>query len=1475
MNIAFNNKVPASYKVAIFYLILLFIVVVAGWFTTRYLGDKARQEILQFNETTILIHSCHFTDELEHTEREVRVLSGSPLIAPALISRKDEDIANANSTLDRYNSNLGSSVSYLLDSNGMTIASSNRNDPNSFIGKSYHFRPYFIQAMKGSPGRYFALGVTSLKRGFYASYPVKDRKDRIIGVVVIKKDIDEIEAGMSRYLCVFIVDPNGIIFLSSRKDMTFKSLWPVSLETRHALLESGQFGKREFDAVLPLEIVDGMEIKFDGRNYLASRKVINPEGWSTVILTSTERILQYQLAGVIVIMWICTLILIPMIISHRTSRSAEMVRAGETRYRELFDNTGSGVAIYEVKDGGKDFIFKNFNKAAERIEGTRKEDIIGKSIYEVRPGIREFGLLDVFERVWRTGIPEHHPASFYHDQKLAVWFENFVYKLPTGEVVSVYDDITARKQAEEALRESQQMLQSVLDTIPARVFWKDLDSKYLGCNRAFALDAGFQSPEEIIGKNDFEMSWPEHADLYRSDDRLVVDTGIARLGYEEPQTTPSGDTIWLRTSKVPLFDLKGQIKGVLGTYEDITVNKRAENALQLSESRLRRAEVVALFGNWEFILGCDKVKASEGARIIYGLEGAEWSIPDVQMIPLPEYRDMLDKALSGLIEEGKPYNVEFKIRRPTDGKIIDIHSIAEYSPEKRVVFGVIQDITDRKRAEEALQESETRYRLLADNATDVIWTSGLDAQLTYISPSVTRLLGFTVEEAMARTMQQVYAPASFEKAMRVFSEEMAIESAGNADPTRSRMIELELVRKDGITVPVEANFCFLRDPTGKAIGVLAIARDITERKNAAKALHESELRFRTILQTANEGFWLIDNDTVTTDLNPRMCAMLGRNREEVFGRKIFDFVDSENKAIFEQQIGLRAQGEVGAYEIALSRPDGSNVLCQFNSTPLFDGSGNKVGSFAMVTDISARKRAEIALRTSEERFSRFFRSSPVGTSILRLNDNKFVDVNDVFLGLFGYAREELIGQNPLDLGIWVDPEDRVKMVEILQRQGRVKDFETQFRWKSGEIGNVLFSAEIIEVAGEQYLLGLAHDITERKKAEEERRRLEDRLQRAEKMEALGTLAGGVAHDLNNVLGVVVGYSELLLYDLGEPSSVKSKASEILKGGLRAAAIVQDLLTLARRGVSNREVLNLNNIVLECRNSPEFAGISSYHPNVRIKTDLEANLLSISGSSVHLSKSLMNLVSNAAEAMPEGGVITIKTLNRYLDKPVSGYDEVREGDYVVLSVSDTGQGIPARDIKRIFEPFYTKKVMGRSGTGLGLAVIWGAVKDHLGYINVESHEGKGTIFTLYFPVTREEISQKQVSISAAEYMGNGESILIVDDVKEQRELAATMLTKLNYNVVSVSSGEEAVEYLKQNTVDLVVLDMIMDPGMDGLDTYAKILESHTLQRAIIVSGFSETERVSRAQALGAGTYVKKPYVLEELGLGVRKELDRPA
>jgi CheY-like chemotaxis protein len=385
--------------------------------------------------------------------------------------------------------------------------------------------------------------------------------------------------------------------------------------------------------------------------------------------------------------------------------------------------------------------------------------------------------------------------------------------------------------------------------------------------------------------------------------------------------------------------------------------------------------------------------------------------------------------------------------------------------------------------------------------------------------------------------------------------------------------------------------------------------------------------------------------------------------------------------------------------------------------------------------------------------------------------------------------------------------------------------------------------------------------------------LKEQLQRAEKMEALGLLAGGVAHDLNNVLGVIVGYAELLLMDLDASSPIRPHLTNIMNGGMRAADIVQDLLTLARRGVSGRKILNLNNVISNCMNLPEFKKIYSSHPGIKVKTELEPYLLNISASAIHLEKTVFNLVLNASEAMGEYGNVTIRTSNQYLDKPIYGYDEIKDGDYVVLTVSDTGEGIPESDLKRIFEPFYTKKFMGRSGTGLGLSIVWGTMKDHNGYINVKSEKGKGTTFTLYFPVSREEIADENLIISISEYTGKGESILVIDDVEAQRNLAAEMLKKLNYKVDTVSSGEEAIEYLKKRKVDLLVLDMIMEPGMDGLDTYRNILKIHPEQKAVIASGFSESDRVSEAQELGAGVYVKKPYVIEKLGQAVKKELER--
>ena len=484
-------------------------------------------------------------------------------------------------------------------------------------------------------------------------------------------------------------------------------------------------------------------------------------------------------------------------------------------------------------------------------------------------------------------------------------------------------------------------------------------------------------------------------------------------------------------------------------------------------------------------------------------------------------------------------------------------------------------------------------------------------------------------------------------------------------------------------------------------------------------------------------------------------------------------------------------------------------------------------------------------------------------------EGKVIYLNPAFTRVFGWSLEEQVGKK-IDGFVpeenWSETRMMINKITVLGES--FSGLETRRYTKDGDILNIGISGSCHRDQEGNVVASIINlqDLTKQK-------RLETHLQQASKMEAVGTLAGGVAHDLNNILGGLVSYPELLLLQISEDSPLRKSILTIQKSGEKAAAVVQDLLTLARRGVVVTEVVKLNDVIAEYLESPEHERLQSYHPGVHIETRLEKESLNILGSSTHLSKTVMNLVSNAAEAMPEEGEMTVSTENRYTDKPIKGHDHVKEGDYVVLIISDTGIGISPDDMEKIFEPFYTKKKMGRSGTGLGMAVVWGTVKDHNGYIDVESTEGKGTTFTLYFPATREELPADKSHLVIGAYSGDGESILVIDDVEEQRNIASGMLNELGYLVEMVPSGEEAVEYLETNKVDLLLLDMIMDPGMDGLDTYRKILEIHPGQKAIIASGFSETDRVKEVMSLGAGAYIRKPFLLEKIGVAVKKELEK--
>jgi PAS domain S-box-containing protein len=679
-----------------------------------------------------------------------------------------------------------------------------------------------------------------------------------------------------------------------------------------------------------------------------------------------------------------------------------------------------------------------------------------------------------------------------------------------------------------------------------------------------------------------------------------------------------------------------------------------------------------------------------------------------------------------------------------------------------------------------------------------------------------------------------------------------------------------------MTKALESNFYKLQVQSDELTQAnRGLAQEILERQQAEEALRESEGYLKTILGSIQTGVIVIDAEThEIVDANKVASDLIGITKEKMVGASCHKFICPREKG----QCPITDLGQVidNSERILLDWRGEKVPIIKSVVSVVLHGRKCLLESFI---DISERKRTEETLERLRRENELILDSA--GEGILGLDlQGRHTFVNPAAGRMLGYKVEELVGRRSHSIWHHTKPDGSPYPAEECQilssyKDGIIHSVADEVFWRKD---GTSFPAEyhstpIVEKGNLVGAVVIFTDITERKRIEEERRRLEERLRRAEKMEAMGTLAGGVAHDLNNVLGVLVGYSELLLMEIPEGNPLRSHVSNIRQSGHRAAAIIQDLLTLARRGVAVSEVVNLDDVISDCFKTPEFEKLKADHPQVRFKYHPDQDLMNVKGSPVHLSKTIMNLFFNAAEAISDHGEVTIRVENRYLDRPIRGYDDIREGDYVVLSVSDNGNGISSKDIGMIFEPFYTKKVMGRSGTGLGLAVVWGTVKDHGGYIDVRSEEGKGSTFTLYFPVTREEKTKGQPSVSPDLYRGRGESILVVDDVKEQRELAAIMLSRLGYRVNAVSSGEEAVTYLKTNRVDLLVLDMIMAPGIDGLETYERALEINPNHRAILVSGFSETDRVKKAQNLGAGSYVRKPYIIEKIGLAVRRELDR--
>ena len=753
----------------------------------------------------------------------------------------------------------------------------------------------------------------------------------------------------------------------------------------------------------------------------------------------------------------------------------------------------------------------------------------------------------------------------------------------------------------------------------------------------------------------------------------------------------------------------------------------------------------------------------------------------------------------------------------------------------------------------AWRESEARYRTLFDSASDAIFIHDAEGNILEANQAACERLKYTREELQHTQIDHIedgefglpfpLRIARLKERGQLFSDAIHIA-------------------KDGTQMLVELNSRLL-DYGGKT-AVLSVARDITERKRAEEALKYSEKKYRMLYTTMSEGMALYeilfdDNgrplDYQVLDVNPAYEQILNRPREAAIGSKasVVDDVTPSSYIDIYAKVAFTGQPEFFDYY--------STVFQKHFAISVFSPGR---GRFAVLfSDITERKRTEERLRLMQ------FSIDHAAEAIFWIApDGRIIYVNEAVGALLGYSLEEMLQKNVFVLNPSLSPEAWAEQWRKAKALGTIS-IETSLLKQDGEYVPLDITFSYQQFEGTEYCFAFAHDITERQQAELEKSALQAQLSQAQKMDAIGRLAGGIAHDFNNILTGIQGYSELLLQTMPEADGSRNEVLEIRKAADRAAGLTQQLLAFSRKQVIAPQVLNINQLITEMR---KMAG-RLVGEDIQFEFKLSEKLGLTKIDPHQFDQMMINLMVNARDAMPQGGKLVIETQNFWIDSsPLNKSAEIPPGAYIRLSISDSGSGIDKETIKHLFEPFFTTKAQGK-GTGLGLAMVYGIVKQNDGYINVYSEAGLGTTIKIYLPRQDEEEAQARPAAPASNLPRGKETILLVEDEDMVRSLTRKLLTLHGYHVVEASQGEAAVQISRQHpeSIDLLLTDVIM-PQMNGKELF-KILQTQRPQlKLLYMSGYSEAIIAHHGVLEDAANFIQKPFTLENLLKKVRAVLD---
>ncbi|MBW2119784.1 MAG: PAS domain S-box protein [Deltaproteobacteria bacterium] len=1085
----------------------------------------------------------------------------------------------------------------------------------------------------------------------------------------------------------------------------------------------------------------------------------------------------------------------------------------------------------------------------------------------------------------------------YKDQRIAGWRENYVYKLPSGEIVAVYDDITERKQAEEILIRSEEKFAKAFHHGPTLMTISSIeDGKYTEVNENFVRVTGY-GREESIGTTSADLGFISEEDFDELKQELIKNGRVD--GMELALNKKNGDTLYCQYfGEIITIDGKQRL---LSIASDITDRKHSEERIEhvnlvLLATRNVNQLITKEKDRDKLLQGvCNNLVETRGyynawialfdesGKLLKTTEAGlgDDFLPMLERLKRGELTDCGRTALSqsDVVVTEDPSSTcadcplaekysgrgAMTIRLAHEGKVYGLLSVSiaghltVYKEEKELFREVTEDIAyalynmeqedERKRMDMALKASEGKYRSLVETITDIVFIIDTNGRLIFLNPEFENLTGYPAQDFIGHPFTEILSPEYIESTVDRFKRGLS----GETIP----IYEVELKHMDGKTVPVELKVTSMIDDDGQTIGRIGVARDISERKRAERTLTESEERYRSVFENTGTATVIIEDDMTISMANAEYENLTGFSKEEVENKKKWtEFVVGEDLEKMKEYHIKRRGNDANVpteYEFRFVDKQG-NVKDVYLKVGIIPGTARTVAS---VADVTSLKRTQEALKESEEKYRPMMEAMKEPVYICS-SDYRVEYMNPAMIKRIGRdATGEYCFKALHDLD-----EKCSWCMHNKAQQGEY--FESDIVSPKDNRSCQVSHSPIVHGDGSISKMTIFRDTTDLKK-------LEAQLRQAQKMEAVGNLAGGIAHDFNNVMQIISGYAQILLLDKEEGSRDFNMLQGIEKSVERGVDLIRGLLVFGRKVESNLSPVELNHEITQVsrildRTIPKM---------INIELHLSEDLKTVNADPVQIEQIMMNLSVNARDAMPDGGRLIFETENVVLDEEYcKTHLETTPGEYVLLSILDTGYGMDEETLEHMFEPFFTTKETGK-GTGLGLAMVYGIVKGHGGNITCYSKPGEGTTFKIYLPVLEAEGKGREAERKVEEEIpGGSEKILLVDDEETILDIVRNMLDRSGYTVITAESGEEAVEVYRaeKEDIDLVILDVNM-PGMGGHKCLKGLIKIDPEVKVIIATGYTAAGKVKETLESGAAGFIGKPYRLAEILKKIREVLDK--